>query len=483
MQKKNLKRCTVLALLAVTAVWSGCTQNKVEPMKAAQIADGAIDPADWGKVYPAQYKLWKQTGEPTPAGKSKYKRGYDVGETRPDKLDEYPFLALLYNGWGFGSEYKEPRGHFFMVQDQLEVDPGRIKAGGSCLTCKTPYAPALEKQMGAAYFSTPYKEVLAKLPKDQQALGVSCIDCHDNRTMALRISRGFTLGKALSGMGIDATRISTAQGRTLVCAQCHVTYIIPKDKEMHSTDVVFPWSGSAVGHITIENIIKQIKSSPANGEWKQNVTGFKLGFIRHPEYELFSNDSPHWLAGVSCADCHMPSVTVDGQKVSDHRIMSPLKSDLRACAACHTETPEALRAKVYTIQDETMTIYLQTGYATATDAKLFEMANKVETAGTKINKDLYAQAKENYEQAFYRLIFIGAENSIGFHNPKETMRVLVDASRYAAAAEVQLRQVLAQAGQVAPEKIDLEISKYTNNRGSKKLMFKPEMEIKSPAGK
>jgi len=483
MQKKNLKRCAVLAILAATAIWSGCTQKKVEPMTATEIADGAIDPALWGKVYPVQYKFWKQTGEPTPAGKSKYKKGYDVGEARRDKLDEYPFLALLYNGWGFGSEYKEPRGHFFMVQDQLEVDPGRIKAGGSCLTCKTPYAPMLQKRMGQAYFSTPYKEVLAILPKDQQTLGVACVDCHDNRGMALRISRGFTLGKALKEIGFDATRMSTQEGRTLVCAQCHVTYMIPKDKEMHSTDVVFPWSGSKVGNISVENIIKQIKSSPANGEWKQSVTGFKLGFIRHPEYELFSNNSPHWLQGVSCADCHMPAVSVDGQKVSDHRIMSPLKSGLKACAACHSESPEALRAKVLGIQDDTMVLYLKTGYATATVAKLFEMANKLEEAGKKTDKELYAQARESYEQAFYRLIFIGAENSIGFHNPKETMRVLNDAAKYAAKADGQLRQLLSLAGLSVPEKINLELSRYTNNRGAKKLMFKPEHEIKSPTSK
>ncbi|GFO59933.1 cytochrome c-552 [Geomonas silvestris] len=481
MQRKNLKRCAAVFLVAAAAIWSGCTQHKVEPMKSSEIADGAVDPAEWGKVYPEQYKLWRQTGEPTPAGKSKYKHGYDVGEERRDKLDEYPFLALLYNGWGFGSEYREPRGHYFMVQDQLEVDPGRIKAGGSCLTCKTPYAPMLHKQMGAAYFPTPYKEVLARLPKDQQTLGVACVDCHDNRTMALKISREFTLGRAMKELGFDVKTMDRQQGRNLVCAQCHVTYVIPKDAEMHSTDVYFPWQGSQVGHITIENIIKQIKSSPANGEWKQSVTGFKLGFIRHPEYELFSNESPHWLAGVSCADCHMPTVTENGKKVSDHRIMSPLKSDLKACATCHTESPEALRAKVYTIQDNTMTIYLKAGYATATDAKLFEMANKVEAAGTTIDRSLYAQARENYEQAFYRVVFIGAENSTGFHNPKETFRVLNDATRFAAAAEVQLRQVLAQAGHPAPEKVDLELAKYTNQRGSKKLMFKPEHEIKAPA--
>jgi nitrite reductase (cytochrome c-552) len=37
-----------------------------------------------------------------------------------------------------------------------------------------------------------------------------------------------------------------------------------------------------------------------------------------------------------------------------------------------------------------------------------------------------------------------------------------------------------QAGEKVPEKIDLELSKYTNNRGAKKIMFRPEHEIKSP---
>ncbi|HJV65633.1 MAG TPA: ammonia-forming cytochrome c nitrite reductase subunit c552 [Geomonas sp.] len=480
MQTKYAKRSVVAALLAVIAVGAGCNQHKTESLTKQEIADNAIDPADWGKMYPEEYKLWKQTGEPTPAGKSKYKKGYDVGEDRRDKLDEYPFLALLYNGWGFGSEYREPRGHYFMVQDQLEVDPGRIKAGGSCLTCKTPYAPILEKQMGKAYFSTPYKEVLARLPKDQQTLGVTCIDCHNNRGMGLKISRGFTLGKALKEMGVDESKLTTQDMRTLVCAQCHVSYMIPKDKEMHSTDVVFPWKGSTVGHITIENIIKELKSSPANGEWTQSVTGFKLAFIRHPEYELFSNQSPHWMNGVTCADCHMPVVNANGKKVSDHRIMSPLKNDLIACAACHQEKPEELRAKVLAIQDATMVVYLRTGYAVATDAKLFEMANKAEKGGAKLDKALYAEARENYEQAFYRLIFIGAENSTGFHNPKETMRVLNDAARYAAQTDAQVRQIMAKAGVKVPEKIDLELSKYTNNRGAKKLQFKPEHEIKSP---
>ena len=66
-----------------------------------------------------------------------------------------------------------------------------------------------------------------------------------------------------------------------------------------STELFFPWQGSKVGDISIENIIKVIKSDPAYLEWKQNVTGFKLGFSRHPEYEVYSRNSTHWDAGVA----------------------------------------------------------------------------------------------------------------------------------------------------------------------------------------
>lgn len=482
MKMKVWNSIAVFALLAAVAVLTGCSPEKPEPVKTGVIADGTIDPAQWGKVYPVEYDLWKKTGEPTPAGKSRYKHGYDVGEPMRDKLDQFPFLALLYNGWGFGVEYKEPRGHVYMVQDQLEVDPGRVKAGGSCLTCKTPYAPILEKKLGKDYFSKPYKEVLAAIPPEHRTLGVACIDCHDNRDMSLKLSRGFTLGKALAATGAEESKLTQQDKRSLVCAQCHVTYSVTKDADMKSTGVVFPWKGSKLGSITIENIIKEIRSNPAAGEWTQEVTGFKMGFIRHPEYELFSNNSVHWNAGVGCTDCHMPYTRVGSKKVSDHRITSPLKNDLRACQQCHSESPELLKKQVFAIQDRTMSLFIRSGYATATVAKLFEMANKAEAGGKTIDRTLYDQARSDYEDAFYRVVFIGAENSVGFHNPTEALRVLGDAATYAGRAEGLLRQALTKAGVHVPVKVDLELARYVNNRGSKKLMFKPEHEIKDPLG-
>jgi nitrite reductase (cytochrome c-552) len=471
------------ALLAAAAlVLSGCQPPKSEPVRPVKIAEGEIDPAAWGKAYPVNYDLWKQTADPTPPGKSKYKRGYDADKITYDKLSEFPYMALLFNGWGFGVEYNEPRGHAYMMKDQIDIDPSRVKAGGVCLTCKTPYAPKLEKEKGREYYSKPWNEVHAMVPESHRELGVACVDCHDPKDMSLRISRGFSLGKALESLKVEPAKLTRQDMRSLVCAQCHVTYNIPKDENMKSVGVYFPWQGSKWGNISVENVIRQIRSDPTVGEWKQNVTGFKLAFIRHPEFELFSANSVHWKAGVSCADCHMPYTKVGAYKVSDHRVTSPLKNDLKACMQCHTETSDWLRGQVTTIQDRTASLMLRSGYATATAAKLFEMANAAEAAGKKIDKELYVKAKDYYEEAFYRTSFVGAENSVGFHNPTEATRILGDATAFAGKAEGLLRQALAKAGVDVPQVVNLELNKYLDGRGQKKLTFQKTVEIQDPYG-
>jgi nitrite reductase (cytochrome c-552) len=481
-----MKKFKFFLLLILLVIGGGllicaCSPSKPEPVKTVAIADGDFDPANWGKAYPLEYESWVKTQDPRPAGKSKYKKGYDTDKVIYDKLSEFPYMSLLFNGWGFGVEYNEPRGHHYMLIDQLEVDPSRLKAGGVCLTCKTPYAPIMQEKYGANYFKDPYLEVHAKIPQQFQKLGVACADCHDNKTLNPKLSR-WTLNKALSDMGKDPKTAGRQEMRSLVCAQCHVSYIISKDADMKSTAVFFPWQGSKVGDISIENIIKVIKSSPAHGEWKQAVTGFKVGFIRHPEYEFYSRNSVHWKANVACADCHMPYTKVGANKISDHNVMSPLKNDLRACQQCHTETPQWLTEQVTAIQDRTVSLMNRSGYACAVTAKLFETAHKAQEQGKKIDEALYQQAKDLYLEAFYRVIFIGAENSIGFHNPSEAGRIMGDAVAMAMRAEALLRQALTKAGVDLPANINLEMAKYINERGVKKLKFRPEFEFRDPFG-
>ena len=70
--------------------------------------------------------------------------------------------------------------------------------------------------------------------------------------------------KALADIGKDVNQLGRQELRSLACAQCHVTYIVQKDEEMKSKAVFFPWQGSKPGDISVENIIKVIKSDPVS---------------------------------------------------------------------------------------------------------------------------------------------------------------------------------------------------------------------------
>ena len=107
---------------------------------------------------------------------------------------------------------------------------------------------------------------------------------------------------------------------------------------MQSVGILFPWQNSKLGNITIEDIIKKIRFDDSLKEWKQTVTGFKLAFIRHPEFEFFSNNSVHWKAGAACADCHMAAsaravAALAGQARGLESVVSGLEVEQQALGA------------------------------------------------------------------------------------------------------------------------------------------------------
>lgn len=463
-----------LGVFAIFLLAACAAPPRPEPPKT-QSAPAATDPAEWKALYPAEYEQWYATSEPRVAGASKYKRGFEGGLTY-DKLSEFPFMAVLFKGWGFGVEYNEPRGHWWMLRDQQAIDPSRVKAGGACLTCKSPSADALYAEYGEKLMSMPYDEAVALIPEGERDLGASCIDCHDNETLDVRSAR-WTMEAALDEIGL--TDPSGEQQRMIVCGQCHCTYSVMK-KDGKSVDVSFPWAGGSWGDISVETIIANLRNDPARLEWTQTVTGFKLGFIRHPDVEFFTAGSVHYNAGVACPDCHMPYTTVDGIKTADHNIRSPFEQGLTACVKCHPEDADELKQQVIALQDRNASALIDTGYSVAAEAKLFEIVNsRVATQSAEI-KPRYDEAKGYYEEAFYRSVYMGAENSMGFHNPSEAGRILRDAMAYSQRCDAILRQILAEQDIAVPAEIDLQLGTYLTNRGEAKLGYVAEQTFEDP---
>ena len=475
----NFKNLLVIWVIAV--VGFGCSPSRPEGVHIGSIPDGTYEPAEWGKVYPLHYESWKATKNPKMAGKSKYKKGMDDDGVVYDRLSALPFNSLLFNGWGFGVEYNEPNGHWHMLRDQQEIDQSRTSSGGVCLACKTPYHKEFVLKKGSKYLQAKYKTAVNMLPENHRQLGVACIDCHDSKTMEIRSNKLHFI-KGLKKLGKAEESLTHQEKRTVACAQCHMSYSVPKKNGKVVGDVTPPWEKSKWGNISIENIVKILRTDPKRREWKQKVTGFKMPYIRHPEFEFYSKSSVHWNAGVACADCHMPYKRVGTTKMSDHDVTSPLKTDMRACVQCHTESATWLKNQVITIQDRTSSMLIRAGYATATVAKLFETLHKAEKSGKKFNSNFIKKARSYYEEAFLRVTFVGAENSMGFHNPTEAARILGDVLAYANKAETLLRQTLTTQKVKIPEFVNLELDRYINKRGSKKLNFIKNQELKDPYG-
>jgi nitrite reductase (cytochrome c-552) len=245
---------------------------------------------------------------------------------------------------------------------------------------------------------------------------VACVDCHDPRTMAVRVTRpGFIAGikalKARQGIAdYDPNRDATRQEmRSFACGQCHVEYYFKGPGKV----VTYPWANG----LKVEEIEAYYEKEGFT-DWVHAETGTKVLKAQHPEFEVWSQ-GVHARAGVACADCHMPYERVGAQKISDHWVRSPLLNLNRACQPCHAVAEKELEARVLNIQDRHHALLQRAARATVDMLDAIAAARKA-GAG---EADLQAAARE-HGKAQWRLDFVAAENSMGFHAPQEMARIL-----------------------------------------------------------
>jgi nitrite reductase (cytochrome c-552) len=297
-----------------------------------------------------------------------------------------------------------------------------------------------------------------------QPLG--CVDCHDPKSMALRVTRpGFIRGiQALAVSGepvphlasierwrsgkrsqpydpnVDGTR---QEMRSYVCGQCHVEYYCgPK------ATLFFPWdNGLRVEEIEQRYDDVRFEDGHRFYDWKHAETGAEVLKAQHPEFELWSQGI-HARSGVACADCHMPYKREGAMKVSDHWVRSPLVNISRACQACHPYAESELQARVDAIQNRTHGL-MERAAGALTDMLDALVAAKAQGATEAQLAPLFALQRK----AQWRLDFVAAENSMGFHAPAEAARILgesIDYSRQAQLGAMGLRIAAVPAGGSTP---------------------------------
>jgi nitrite reductase (cytochrome c-552) len=145
----------------------------------------------------------------------------------------------------------------------------------------------------------------------------------------------------------------------------------------------------------------------------------------------------HARSGVACADCHMPYTREGAIKVSDHHVRSPLLNVANACQTCHNFPEEEMKARAEVIQDRTEALMNRAEEAIVA---LIKDLQKAQEAGIPAEQLAAAQALQRKAQ--WRLDYIAAENSMGFHAPQESARILGEAIDYARQGQLEVAKVM-----------------------------------------
>ena len=524
-KKRGLLVALVIGVFALAAVGAAALLVNIAERKEAarhqyvkvvEVTEADTDPAKWGKNWPREYDGYLKTADPT---STKYggAAGASEGQPAPQKADRDPWLKRIFAGYLFAVDFRDRRGHAFMLFDQEKTKrnvPAENKQSGNCLHCHASITPLYAKLgQEAAPQASKAEQIQAGLVKVSEmsywdahkALGdlgggkvhpVSCVDCHDPQSMELRVTRpGFITGiQKLAASDADAVAFPSIERwrrgdkskpydpnldatrqekRAYACGQCHVEYFCGK-----GMTIFFPWAKG----LKVEQMEALYDGTEVKGkrfkDWTHAETGFELLKAQHPEFEVWSTGI-HARSGVTCADCHMPYKREGAQKVSEHWVRSPLLSPNRACASCHPYGDDELKARVTAIQDRhfalmtragnaavamidsivavrkpfdekarpaavakaTATLQAQPAYQKATKEEQEKMmgaevkANLLAAWRVEIEKSPQLQKLENLQRAAqWRLDYVAAENSMGFHAPQELARILgesIDLSRQA----------------------------------------------------
>jgi nitrite reductase (cytochrome c-552) len=468
-------------------------------VKFVEVSETTTDPAVWGTNFPRQYDSYQRTVDPT-------RTRYGGSEAMPaQKLDRDPWLKRMFSGYAFALDYRDRRGHAYMLGDQeatrrvtekpqpaaclhchasitptyarLGVERGGADANNywdavmrgfpilSAMSYADGHAELLKTPDGSAVPPARTPDGTPAQPTTRQSLAahagaahpVSCVDCHDPQNMELRVTRpGFLLGIAALAKSddpvphlqsierwrqgnratpYDPNRDGTRQEmRSFVCGQCHVEYYCgPKET------LFFPWNNG----LKVQQIEKTYDEHKfPNGEpfydWVHGETGTHALKAQHPEFELWSQGT-HARAGVACADCHMPYTRQGAMKVSDHWVRSPLLNINRACQVCHAVPESELLARATGLQDRTQSLMQRSA------TSLVEMLDAIKLAKSNgATPEQLKPALDLHRKAQWRLDFIAAENSMGFHAAPEAARVLAEAIDYSRQGQLVAQRLMLQ---------------------------------------
>ena len=435
--------CFVLIAL-LTNIFERKQEARTPIIRVVEITEDTVDPVEWGKNFPLEYDDYKKTADmvQTQYGGSEAVPQAPTAEDPRDvvsrsKLETIPQLRRMWAGYPFAVDFREERGHAYMLSDQIYTQRQKFGQPGACINCHASVYPAMKK-LGDGDLMAGFEKLNAmKYEEARQHVThpIACIDCHDPESMAIRVTRpafirGIAAAKKAEGVeNYDVNKMATRhEMRTYVCAQCHVEYHFKGEKKQ----LTFPWDKG----LTVDAALAYYDEAGFK-DWVHAETGAPMLKAQHPEFELWSQGI-HARSGVTCADCHMPYKRVGGTKISDHHVRSPLLNVNNACGTCHKLADDELVARAELIQTRHRHL-VEVALGALVD--LIDDAKAAKEAGA--TDEQLAAAHDFQRKASFYVDYVEAENSSGFHAGQEAARILGDSINFSRQGQNAVRDVYA----------------------------------------
>ena len=488
---------TAVVTFGVTALLVSIFTRKQEQrtpfVRVVEVNEQTTDPSVWGRNWPREYDGYLRTVDVT-------RTRYGGSEAMPaQKLDRDPWLKRMYSGYAFSIDYRDRRGHAYMLSDQTQTERVTKKPQpGACLHCHASVAPtwrrlgaeALGQPVSLADFQWPavlkgfelmsamsYADAHAELLRTPDGSGqggpappattspgattrealarhagaahpVACVDCHSPDTMELRVTRpGFLRGiQVLAASDAEVPHLPSVQrwrqgGRAK-----------PYDPNAEATRQEMRSFACGQCHVEYYCGPKETLFFPWDNGLKAEQIEKTFDNHKFPDGTPFY-DWAHGETGAHVYKAQHPEFETWSQGVH-------ARSGV-ACADCHMPYVREGAMKVsdhwvrspllmvnrscqtcHNFPESELTARVAAiqdrthGLIARSAAAVTDMLDAIRAAqAAGIKPEQQQQLFKLQRQAQWRLDFVSSENSMGFHAAQESVRILAEAIDYARLAQ------------------------------------------------
>src|SRR5215211_1278951 len=131
---------TVVITALLVTIFEHRQESRVPFVRLVEVNELSTDPVSWGTNWPSEFDSYRRTVDDS-------ETQFGGSSAMPaSKLEEHPWLRRLFAGYAFSIDYREARGHAYMLFDQ-EVTERVTKRPqtGACLHCHASIIPTYRR--------------------------------------------------------------------------------------------------------------------------------------------------------------------------------------------------------------------------------------------------------------------------------------------------------------------------------------------------